>query len=465
MARARKIQGEKGVSYQLIAYCGYDAKGKQITKTTTWKPPIGMSDERMEKKAIAQAELFEDTISKGSSLFTGKTKFETYAEQWLNNAQLAPKTRERYESLLKRINEAIGHMRLEKIQAHHLEAFYKNLAENGIKNKGRYAIANDLDKFDISIAKLSKMSGLASATISVARSGQRISIKSAEKIAFALEIPTKQLFTLHENTNGLADRTIFHHHRVICAVLGKAKKEGIIPFNVASEHADAPKVKRKEARYLDDTQAQDLVKLLFAEQDIRIRTSLLLALCSGVRRGELCGLSWGDVDEKNHVIHVLRASQYQQKVGIVEVSTKNESSKRPIKLPAFMFEVLTQYKTWWLEQKIINGNRWQGDLNRLFIQENGKPIHPDTINYWLKKFIEKNKLEHFTPHSLRHTFATLQIMSGVNIRTLQARTGHSQASTLTNTYAHAIKTADEMATEVLESVLIPKAPQTTIRQL
>jgi integrase len=105
---------------------------------------------------------------------------------------------------------------------------------------------------------------------------------------------------------------------------------------------------------------------------------------------------------------------------------------------------------------MLNGDRWQGHEKRLFIQENGKPINPDTINYWLDKFINKHGLEHFTPHSLRHTFASLQIMAGVDIRTLQARTGHAQASTLTNIYAHSIKTAEEAAAETLDNILMPK---------
>ena len=82
-----------------------------------------------------------------------------------------------------------------------------------------------------------------------------------------------------------------------------------------------------------------------------------------------------------------------------------------------------------MEQRLLNGDRWQVESNRLFIQDNGKPISPDTINYWLDKFIEKHDLKRFTPHSLRHTFSTLQIMAGVDIRTFQARTGHAQAST------------------------------------
>ena len=460
MANIQKIEGTKGISYKLTAYCGYDSKGQQIRKTKTWRPAPGMTARQTEKQAMIEAELFEDAINKGHNAFSGKIRFEEYAAVWLKNAQIAPATCTGYEIYLRRINAAIGHMKLENIQAHHLEAFYKNLSEDNINSRGRHAISDKLNKVirerGLPRGKLAQMAGVAPATVKGACDGKRISIKCAEKVAASLEMSLNQLFIVQESTTGLSDKTILHHHRLISAILGKAKKERIIPFNVATEHTTAPRVKRKEAKYLDDEQARQLVALLLNEEDIRVKTSIMLALYSGVRRGELCGLSWDNIDERLGIIHVLKASQYQQGKGIVEVSTKNESSKRVIKLPPIIFELLGHYRKWWLEQKLLNGDRWQGEANRLFIQADGKPISPDTINYWVEKFIQKHGLERFTPHSLRHTFTTLQIMAGVDIRTLQARTGHAQASTLTNVYAHSIKTAAEAATDALDNILTPK---------
>ena len=259
-----------------------------------------------------------------------------------------------------------------------------------------------------------------------------------------------------DNTTGLSDKTILHHHRLISAILEKAKRSRIIPFNVAREHTTAPKVQRKEAVYLDREQARHIVGLLFAEDDTRVKTAILLLLYSGIRRGELCGLEWRDFDFDRQMIHINRASQYQQGSGITEVPTKNMSSERSIKLPSVMFTVFTEYRAWWANQKLMMGDAWVGDKDRLFIQYNGNPINPDTINYWLDQFIEKHNLPHFTPHSCRHTFSSLQIANGVDVRTLQARTGHAQASTLVNIYSHAIKTAEEAASDILDDVLTPK---------
>jgi len=454
------------VSYFIRVFVDEKLDGKQAVKSMTYKPESGLTQEEIEKKLNETAVLFEQKIKNGLVAYDGSIKFEEYADHWMETAQIAPKTRSRYESMLRRINAAIGHLRLQNIQAHHLEGFYKNLAEDGVKDKGRYATMNGLDSVMkdrcLTRDRLSKLAGIAPTTVGAARRGERVSIECANKIAVALDMPVKQIFTLVENTPGLSDKTILHHHRLISAILGKAKKERIIQYNVAVEHATAPKVRKKEAKYLDDVQAIYLVELLLQEDDIRLRTSVLLDLYSGVRRGELCGLEWCDIDEKHGVIHILRASQYQSGKGIVEVPTKNESSMRPISMPPFIFDILSEYRKWWLEERLKNGDRWKGS-DRLFIQADGKPINPDTINYWLNKFIEKHNLQHFTPHSLRHTFCSLQLMAGVDVRTLQARTGHAQASTLTNTYAHVIKTAETKAAGILDDILTPKKAQSMIK--
>jgi len=268
-------------------------------------------------------------------------------------------------------------------------------------------------------------------------------------------VKTNDIFTVCESTEGLADKTVLHHHNLISVILAKAKLNKIIPHNVAREYTKKPKVQRKEAIYLDSEQAQQVVELLLEEDDIRVRTAIITLLYSGVRRGELCGLEWSDIDFDNNMILISRASQYQRGNGITEVPTKNESSERAIKMPAFAMSMLSLYKQWWSSEKLKLGDMWKGKKNRLFIQFDGKPINPDTINFWLNRFIEKHSLPHFTPHSCRHTFASLQLVAGVDIRTLQARTGHAQASTLVNIYSHVIKTVAEAASDALDDMMTP----------
>jgi len=468
MANITKRKNKDGsVSYLIRVFAGEDSDGKQIVKPMTWRPPIGMRPSAADKQADKEAVLFEDRVLSGIVSIDGKTKFEDYAARWMETAELAPKTRIRYLELLQRINVAIGHIRLDKLSSSHLEAFYLNLKEGGIKEKGRFAISDKLagimTENKLSACKLATQAKVAQATVRSARDGNRVSIEKAKQIAEALSLKTEDVFSVSESTTGLADRTILHHHRLIAAILEKAKRVRIIPYNVASEHADTPKVQRKEPFYLDDVQARHIVKRLLMEEDIRKQTVLFLLLYSGVRRGELCGLEWRDIDFEKQIIRIARASQYQKGNGVTEVVTKNVSSERAIKMPSIVFDILKRYRSWWATEKLKLGDAWKGERDRLFIQWNGKPIFPDTINFWFNKFIEKNGLPHFTPHSCRHTFCSLQIAAGVDIRTLQGRTGHSQASTLVNMYSHLIKSAAEAASDALDDVLTPRSESQKVR--
>jgi integrase len=179
-----------------------------------------------------------------------------------------------------------------------------------------------------------------------------------------------------------------------------------------------------------------------------------LFIYSGLRRGELCGLEWPDIDFEHQMIKVCRSSQYVSGMGIFVKETKTESSDRTIKLPKQAFEFLRDYRVWQLEQRMKMGDRWE-DNNRIFTQEDGKPVHPDSITSWFKKFIAKTDLPQITIHSLRHTNITLQIAAGVPLRTVAFRSGHAQTSTTINLYTHMIRASEDMAAGVLEDMLSP----------
>ena len=300
-----------------------------------------------------------------------------------------------------------------------------------------------------------ELCGVSHETVSKACKGGHVSIRSAQKISAGLGVELPALFKVTKGTDTLSARSIWHYHKLIRAILAGAKQARIIPHNVASEHMDAPKLPRDEARYLSDEEAKAFLVAVQGEPDIRIKTALTLELFTGLRRGELCGLSWPDIDFTTHTVHVRRASQHITGQGVIEVPTKNKSSARSVTVPPFVTALLSEYRRWWLEYRLSMGDLWNGDKERLFIKANGSPIFPGTINHWMRGFIERNKLPYVTPHDLRHTFASLQLAAGVDIRTLQARTGHAQASTLLNVYGHAIQSAQERAAQVMEDMLLP----------
>ncbi len=179
------------------------------------------------------------------------------------------------------------------------------------------------------------------------------------------------------------------------------------------------------------------------------------------------GLEWNDIDFDNHVIHIRQTSQYVNGMGIITKSPKNYSSARAIKLSDNVFNLLEQYRNYWLnlrqelsgywkpfiEITLTDGSKQIVRNERLFIKDDTTPMNPDSLTDWVSKFVNKNNLPHFSPHSLRHTHATILIASGVNIPTVSRRLGHSSISTTTNVYAHAIQSADEIASEVIDDKL------------
>lgn len=475
MANIKKHIAKNGkITYYIRAFDGYDSKGEQIVRSMTWKPPENLTQKQIEKELQRQVVMFEESVKKGTC-FDSNTRFEEYAKEWLENNKppvLAPKTYVRYQSLLKNINTAIGNIPLVKLQSHHLQKFYNNLRENGVKQKGAYAIAYDLkyvmESKDISRKELAEMSELSTTTITAAcKKGKHISIETANSIAKALNLPTTKVFILHEETGGLSSKTILHHHRLISSILAQATRDRIIPFNIADKnYMKAPKLEYHEAAFLDDEQARRVLELLDNE-DIKWKTAMYLLIFSGMRRGELMGLEWKDIDFENRVIHIRRTSQYVQNMGIITKSPKNETSIRTVKLSEMMFDLLREYKSYWENLRISLFDRWchfieiklaDGTIttvrnDRLFIKEDSTPMNPDSITDWTRKFVERNHLPHFTPHSLRHTHATLLIAEGVSIPAVSRRLGHSNIATTSRIYVHAIQSADEIASDVIDNKL------------
>ena len=221
---------------------------------------------------------------------------------------------------------------------------------------------------------------------------------------------------------------------------------------------DTPKTTEPKWRFLDDVQVKEYFIALLNEPDIRIKTALAIFLFAGIRRGELLGLDWDDIDFLDSKIHIRRAVYYTAETGTYADTPKTKSSIRSITVSSELLNMLYQYRDWQNEIADIMGDEWKNEKNRLFTAVDGGQIHPGAIDRWVKKFHANSGLPYINPHGLRHTFITLQLTAGVDIRTIQARSGHSNATTLLNVYSHAIQSAQDKAAQVLNDVIIPDNP-------
>lgn len=238
------------------------------------------------------------------------------------------------------------------------------------------------------------------------------------------------------------------YHRIVSSCLGKAVKWGYIPYNPAV-NAELPKMPKQEAAYLDEAEARQLLVLLHQEP-IKYRAMITFDLLSGLRRGELLGLRWQDVDFENQTITIVNTLNYAPGAGVYVDTPKNTTSARPLKLSPTAFSMLLEYKRWQDDQRDACGDYWKDTVGRVFTGDDGAPVFPDSLTKWFAAFVKRSGLPDVHIHSLRHTYASLMIADGTPLPVVSRRLGHAQVSTTANIYAHAIASADEKAAQIAE---------------
>lgn len=462
---------KRGNSYLLRCYDGYTADGKQIEKTKTWKPPAGMSPKKAEKEAMKQAILFDQQVQHGFVLSSG-IKFEDFTNRYFEeyaNDHLRPRTLHGYKQLMPRINAAIGHIHIDKLRPNHLNVFYKQLSTEGVRADSKAQPIADIRALakaaGLTQKALAASTGLHINTLREAYNSRPVSIESAQKICTALEKDFSLLFTYTNTSKALSPSSIRKYHNVISAIMQRAVKWQLVYDNPA-RRAELPKQTHEEAVYLNEYQAQDLLSLLEDEtEEHRVMISLLLF--TGMRRAELCGLEWHDIDFDNALIHIRRTSQYIPQKGVIEDSTKNTSSYRAVKISSSVISMLKTYRLHQTEARFKAGSMWNPDWTehpRLFTRPDGLPINPDSLTSWFHEFIKRTDLPAIHIHSLRHTNATLQIANNVPVTTVADRLGHTTPATTTKIYSHAIQSSNAAAAEALENLLRPSSNREISRQ-
>ena len=427
------------VSYYIRMSDGYTVDGKQRKPFKTWKPPKGMSIDKARKEAEKEAIRFEDSIKVEQS-HDGSMKFERFCEDvWLPlYAPKKKKTRNGYVKLLPQIYQAIGHIPLNRLTTVHLDIFYRNLQEAGMRRDTKYAPAVDVGKIlerrGISKKDLEESTGLSRQTIRSVIEKKNVSHETAKKISDALEIPISKLFTaVIKNGGKLSTLTVHEYHRVISSILGKAKKKKFIPRNPA-EDVDLPLVEKKTPLFLDEN---DIIIFLEAlpQEPIKYRNPIIVVIVSGERRGEILGMRWNDVDFTNETVSVEETINYTSNDGIYKDSPKSEASKRRINLPSVAFDVLQEQLEWQKQQKKKLGDRWENSGNYVFTNEYGQPIHPDTLTRRFTELAKRLGYPGIHLHTLRHSYASLLVSKGVPLKVISELLGHTEVRT-TEIYAH-----------------------------
>ena len=457
MANIKRINGKTGVSFQITVTQGRDINGRQVRHYRTWKPEGRMTERQMQRAVERAAADFEREIEQGFQTDNRQT-FSEYARYVIalkRSAGIKERTLAHYEYLLTRCDRAIGHLRLCDIRPQHLNLFYQNLQEEGVRTgKNRATAKLDLGAYlkkeGITREALAARAGVSPTTITTACRAQPILEAKAAQIAAALDRKTGDLFTVEQDKTPLSAKTVAEYHRFIHTVLQQAEDELLLPYNPAAKAAPPKITKSTPDFYEPDTVAAILEAA--ESEPIKWRTMLHLFLITGRRREDICGLKWNKVDFDTGIVCIDTALLYLPKLGIYESSTKTENVTY-LPLPQETMQLLREYRAWYHELRLKNGDRWQ-DSGFLFVKNNGAPIHPDSFAGWLRRFTARHDLPHLHPHGFRHTNASMLIGNGVDVVTVANRLGHADVSTTLDVYSHAISEAKAKVSETLADVML-----------
>ncbi|MDD4689413.1 MAG: tyrosine-type recombinase/integrase [Eubacteriales bacterium] len=233
---------------------------------------------------------------------------------------------------------------------------------------------------------------------------------------------------------GLSARTVQLVNTVLHSALKKAVKCGLITKNVC-EAVEIPRQCRKERRVLIPKEQELLLKELKKDNYCLM---FIVALYTGLRRGEILALTWDDVDFENATLKVTkslsRVKTYErdEKTKLAISEPKTETSKRLIPIVDSLIPLLKKRK------KLIKKSEIHNPYNLVFPSDSGGYIDPGNYNRKFYKIIDKLGIPKANPHSLRHSFATRALEAGVDLKTTQELLGHSSIDITANLYTHAL---------------------------
>lgn len=247
---------------------------------------------------------------------------------------------------------------------------------------------------------------------------------------------------------GISGTTMHKYHGVLYTMLKCAVRWQMIAVNPA-DAVEPPKLDTKEFTAYTDEQAHEMLEAL-KQAPTQWQAYVLLALYGQLRRGEMVGLDWKNVE--GDTVKVVQSAIYVPGEGIKLKAPKTASGVRNVVIPRPVVDALRRWKAEQSAQHIALGEAWQ-ECGAVFTQWDGQRMHPDTPTRWFEKFLKRNGLPHIRLHDLRHTGASLLIASGMDIETVKNRLGHSKASTTMDIYGHAYAKNDARAADLLESIL------------
>jgi integrase len=256
-----------------------------------------------------------------------------------------------------------------------------------------------------------------------------------------------QRFLKNKLESGLSARTVKHINDTLRAALNVGMTWGLVHRNVAAL-VKPPRIEKQEMKVFTPEQARAFLESVKGH---RLEALFWLALTLGLRRGELLGLRWADIDLD---AGTLRVNQALQRVsGELELTElKTEKSRRALPMTPLLIGAMRAHRTRQLEERLALGERWH-DSGLVFCSTIGTPLEPRNLNRTFDALVKNASLPKIRLHDTRHSCATLLLAQGVPPRTIMEILGHSQISLTMNTYSHVLPAMKQEAIGMMDSIL------------
>jgi integrase len=305
---------------------------------------------------------------------------EQFLTNWLvaHKPSVRPRTTERYEGFVRlQVVPVIGHVRLDKLSAQHIQTLYAQKLEEGLS-------------------------------------------------------PT----------------TVHTLHGMLHRALKDAVRWGLVVRNVC-DLVSPPRRAHYEFKTLTKEQAQQLLTALHGHN---MEALFVLALTTGMRRGEILALKWQDIDSKQNMLQVRRIFSRAKGKRYVEAEPKTEKSRRSIVLPTIIVDLLKHHRTNQQIAKLQAGENWQ-EHDLVFCTALGTPLNPNKVLERFKTVLKKASLPDIRFHDLRHSAATMLFAMGVHPKVVQELLGHNQISMTMDIYSHVLPTMQKDAMSMMNDAL------------
>lgn len=232
---------------------------------------------------------------------------------------------------------------------------------------------------------------------------------------------------------GLSPKSVKNIHGVLHRALERAKVVGYLKAN-PTEYAVIPRAEKTPLKTMEDTDVADFLKAI---QGHPFENVMFVTVFTGMREGEVLGLTWDCVDFERNMLLVNKQHNRAKGEKEFHFSDLKNSKARTITAAQEVMNVLKRQKELQRQWKRAAGPAWENDKNLVFTTETGRYINNKTLYMTFKRIVKELEMPDLRFHDLRHTYAVTSLRAGDDIKTVQENLGHATASFTLGTYAHA----------------------------